>query len=95
MEELFTGHTEHPRTRFGDYRWHKARVPRDPEVGGSKRSKVYWGNRVEKIAGMEDPKEIAGNKTTHRVPADRESSHCASFRRKLVDFFIDLCIVTA
>lgn len=64
-------------------------------MGGGKRGKVYWGNRVEEIAGMEDPKEIAANETTHGISANREAGHGASFGRKLVDFFVDLCTVTA
>lgn len=34
-------------------------------MGGSKRGKVYWGNQVEKIPGMENTEEVAGDETTH------------------------------
>ena len=61
MEKLFTGYAEHPRPRLRYYQRQEARVPRDPNMGGSKRGKVYWFDRIEEITGMKDSKEIAGN----------------------------------
>ena len=55
MKELFTGFTEHPGTYSGDYCRYEARVPRDPDMGGSERRKVDRCNCIEKLPSMEDP----------------------------------------
>ena len=65
MEKLFTGFAEHARSYFGGYRRQEAWVPRDPDMGGGKRGKVDWYNRVEKVPGVEDSQQVAGNKAAH------------------------------